>query len=606
LSSFVFNSYAMCFQNPAVKAVASSSSDVEPSPGRLRTAKAAKGKTSAANLEDFIPEDGDLTEQAPGAKRAAEEEMLVVGGGDGDGPSATAASPKVASKATPKVTTKATPKATPKVTPKGTPRRIPQRAMPPPEYDEEEEEGLSASDAEENEANTASTVITVKKTIKTEEEKQAERVRKVQMGRPWNWGKKTTLVYERKEKTVGKKDEDGEDATPKQTETLIITNKAKPGAARKKVVRTIKKKEDDDEPPPVVLASEDGAIISADALEMNDAMGGTVQVQVVSQDEEGEMDIEENGMSTPQAPRKPKMPPMSAPPKVSVAKLKKIEDIPCQICDSKVGDYEALLRHIKKNHMDVDGVDDYLEEVQMEMQVECPVCNVAVESQTALTMHIERQHSHIGTEIRCEPCNKTYKSPASLKNHIRAQHTQRRRFECHVCSATFTETRSLREHVNCVHETTETFDCEICGKTFLTKGRLRRHKYIHQGFRHYCEYCNKGFHLRDNMNKHVEIMHEQRFGKRFQCNYCGKAFTVKGNLQQHILGVHLRKSLYECPICNEGFKRKTAMLEHMKAHARTKSEPTASMVEVVDPAMEAKVDEDASSGEEDYDYVEFD
>ena len=598
-------SFFFPFQNPAVEAV-KDGSEVEPSPGRLRTAKQSRGSAPAANLEDFIPQDGDNVEKTP-KKGSAEEEVLVVGKGKTVGTPVTR--PRAARSAS-----------------KSPQKRVVQRQ--PVELEEDDEVDDEEDEEEEMDPNnTASTVITVKKTIKSEGAKQAERMRKVQMGRPWNWGKKTTLVYERKEKSLGKK-EDEDDGTPKQTETLVIKNRVgrTPMSAQKmgKMVggsRVIKvKKSEDDQSSPVVLASEDGAIISADALEMGDNMGGTVQVQVVSQEgengkENGE-DMMKSGegdyMSTPQVSRKPKMAPMSAPPKVSVAKLKKIEDIPCQICDTKVGDYELLLKHIKKSHMDVDGVDDYLEEVQMEMQVECPVCNVAVESQSALTIHIERQHSHIGTEIRCEPCNKTYKSPASLKNHIRAQHTQRRRYECHVCSATFTETRSLREHVNCVHETTETFDCEICGKTFLTKGRLRRHRYIHQGFRHYCEYCNKGFHLRDNMNKHVEIMHEQRYGKRFQCNYCGKAFTVKGNLQQHILGVHLRKSLYECPICNEGFKRKSSMLEHMKAHARTKVEPesAASMVEVVEPGAEgaeaAKAQQDLSSGEEDYDYVEFD
>lgn len=499
------------------------------------------------------------------------------------------------------------------------------------------------------------------------------------MGRPWNWGKKTTLVYERKEKTFGKKGEgaaEDEQQIHRQTETLIIRNKSGKGPVsaqdiadgigeasrpgKTQIVKIVNPGPDGDgadpDMPPIVLASEDGAIISADALELTDAMGGTVQVQVISQEgEDGQLGtqvleiaptIKSDG-AMPAALKTPKMKsikrfdtPMSAPAKICTAKLKPVEEIPCQICDVYVGDYEQLLKHVKKHHMDVDGVDDYLEEVQMEMQVECPVCNIAVESQTALTVHIERQHSHIGTEIRCEPCNKTYKSAASLKNHIRQQHTARKRFECHVCSATFTETRSLREHINCVHETTETFDCDVCGKTFLTKGRLRRHKYIHGGFRHFCEYCNKGFHLRDNMNKHVEIMHEQKYGKRFQCNYCGKAFTVKGNLQQHILGVHLKKSLYECPICNEGFKRKSMMLDHMKTHARTKVEPGtedgidgidgietvdaaelailhAKAAAAVDPmdsiegipvAMPGTVDdgEGETSGEEDYDYVEFD
>lgn len=579
---------------------------MEPSPGRLRTAKRAKGNTPAANLEDFIPEEGDLKEQQS-VKASDSNEVLVVN------PSAESDAP---APATPVTRSKRLVTATP----------VQQKEVIQQEAEVAAEESYDEEESTDEEK-AASTVITVKRALKSERQKQADRMRKVQMGRPWNWGKKTTLMYERKEKSFAKKEE--EDTQPKQTETLIIKNTARHGhtpakkhrsigrrmsrKSTKLIQATTKNVDHDPEMPPIVLASEDGAIISADALELSDTMGGTVQVQVVNQQDDEKEDNAEvveirpmkhsEGMLTPQQPKKAKLPPTSAPPKVSLMKFRPIEDVPCQICDAKVSNHESLLRHIKKIHMDVDGVEDYLEEVQMEMQVECPVCNVALESQSALYIHMDQQHSQVG-DVRCDPCNKSYKNVASLKNHIRQQHTTRRRYECHVCSATFTETRSLREHVNCVHETTETFDCGICGKTFLTKGRLRRHKYIHQGYRHYCEYCNKGFHLKDNMNKHVEIMHEQKFGKRFQCNYCGKAFTVKGNLQQHILGVHLRKSLYECPICNEGFKRKLVMLDHMKSHARPKQEPGASMVEVVNPAK--GINEGDTSGEEDYDYVEFD
>ena len=256
--------------------------------------------------------------------------------------------------------------------------------------------------------------------------------------------------------------------------------------------------------------------------------------------------------------------------------------VQCRFCQVKVKDYGYLFRHVKKLHRDKGPeMKQHLEEIRPLMRTPCPICHKMVSSISNISSHIKQCHATKESAVLCPICKKTYKTTVSLRQHLRQCHQpQQHRFFCHLCSANFTEKRSLKEHINCSHETTQVFQCDDCGKSFLTKGRLRRHKYIHGDFRHRCSYCNKGFHLKDNMNKHIEIVHEKTQGKRFKCPHCDKKFTVKGNMTQHVMGVHLKQFQYTCPQCQTGFRRKKDMLSHMLKHGD--AAPDASMLGEMD------------------------
>ena len=242
--------------------------------------------------------------------------------------------------------------------------------------------------------------------------------------------------------------------------------------------------------------------------------------------------------------------------------------VQCHFCQVKVKDYGYLFRHVKKLHRNKGAeMQRHLEEIRPLMRTPCPICHKMVSSISNISSHIKQCHASKDSQVLCPICKKTYKTTVSLRQHLRQCHQpQQQRFFCSLCSANFTEKRSLKEHINCSHETTQVFQCDECGKSFLTKGRLRRHKYIHGEFRHKCSYCSKGFHLKDNMNKHIEIVHEKIQGKRFGCPHCDKRFTVKGNMTQHVMGVHLKQFQYTCPQCQTGFRRKKDMLTHMIKH----------------------------------------
>ena len=250
-----------------------------------------------------------------------------------------------------------------------------------------------------------------------------------------------------------------------------------------------------------------------------------------------------------------------------------IQKAQCMVCGKTLLNYSYLYRHVRHFHKDIQDVDQYLEEIRPLMKVPCPLCGKEISSISNMSSHVQQCHPDRPEPFKCQVCGGFYKTRISLKHHMASQHTPgRKRFPCKYCGNIFTESRSLREHVNCTHETTEVFSCEVCHKTFLTRGRLRRHMYIHGEFRLFCKYCGKGFHLKDNMNKHIDLVHEKKNQSRFKCEYCSKAFNVKGNLMQHINGVHLKTLPYRCPICDQGFRKKGDMLVHMRQHAVKKQD----------------------------------
>ena len=51
-----------------------------------------------------------------------------------------------------------------------------------------------------------------------------------------------------------------------------------------------------------------------------------------------------------------------------------------------------------------------------------------------------------------------------------------------------------------------------------------------------CDFCDKNFSFKGNLNKHIKSVHEGK--KPFKCKVCDKCFSVKCNLNSHIESVH--------------------------------------------------------------------
>lgn len=58
---------------------------------------------------------------------------------------------------------------------------------------------------------------------------------------------------------------------------------------------------------------------------------------------------------------------------------------------------------------------------------------------------------------------------------------------------------------------------------------------------------------------------------RWTCRQCGRTFCSPNSMRRHIDSVHIKLTLFRCPVCNGTYSRKDSWRAHMKAkHGITK------------------------------------
>ena len=128
------------------------------------------------------------------------------------------------------------------------------------------------------------------------------------------------------------------------------------------------------------------------------------------------------------------------------------------------------------------------------------------------------------------------------------------------------------------------FNCEECGKAFARKENLKKHMKVHEGGKtrpgdYICEDCGKGFDKKEYLIKHM-IVHEGK--KEYKCEYCDKSFSIADNLMKHINTVHLdkfeqtqRKTAFSCTQCEFECIQMDQLKDHINSiHGQSKKEET--------------------------------
>ena len=56
-----------------------------------------------------------------------------------------------------------------------------------------------------------------------------------------------------------------------------------------------------------------------------------------------------------------------------------------------------------------------------------------------------------------------------------------------------------------------------------------------------CDRCGAKFPLKQNLNRHIEAVHEGK--KPFKCDKCDVCFTQKSSMRTHISKIHAKKKM---------------------------------------------------------------
>ncbi|XP_064593732.1 myc-associated zinc finger protein [Zonotrichia leucophrys gambelii] len=105
--------------------------------------------------------------------------------------------------------------------------------------------------------------------------------------------------------------------------------------------------------------------------------------------------------------------------------------------------------------------------------------------------------------------------------------------------------------------------CDTCGKAFRDVYHLKRHRLSHTDERPFqCPVCQQRFKRKDRMASHVRS-HQGHVHKPYACGHCGKSFSRPDHLNSHVRQVHSTERPFKCQTCEAAF----ATRDRLRAHA---------------------------------------
>ncbi|OXA38753.1 Zinc finger protein 93 [Folsomia candida] len=194
-------------------------------------------------------------------------------------------------------------------------------------------------------------------------------------------------------------------------------------------------------------------------------------------------------------------------------------------------------------------------------------------------------------------CTPTFRTPLHERSH-----TGEKPEKCSLCEAAFAKKMTLQRHMIRDHSSTISTaqnTCLICGKRFHLRCDLNLHLDQHEGrYQVKCDTCGLMFLNAKTLLAHGDKMHGKdliicdEYGRSFtstqtlqehkrihtavkkhKCETCGARFRRADVLTKHIL-THTDERPYPCPNCKKVFKAKADLLRHVKVvHTQATSLP---------------------------------
>ncbi|KAI3353957.1 hypothetical protein L3Q82_018450 [Scortum barcoo] len=163
-----------------------------------------------------------------------------------------------------------------------------------------------------------------------------------------------------------------------------------------------------------------------------------------------------------------------------------------------------------------------------------------------------------------------------LERKRRRELYKEKRFFCELCNKGFHQKHQLRKHVSC-H--LKPFPCSSCDKGFYKAKSLQKHLLTHQ-LREaqendpdkllHCDQCDRKFRLLRQLRLHQA---SHRLEKTpLKCQICNRTFTSASALRYHEVS-HAQVKPFMCDVCGKGFTRKKSLREHQTVHTGARPYP---------------------------------
>ncbi|XP_035904468.1 zinc finger protein 26-like [Anopheles stephensi] len=248
----------------------------------------------------------------------------------------------------------------------------------------------------------------------------------------------------------------------------------------------------------------------------------------------------------------------------------------CEICLMPVENFSYLQVHYRRVH----GTKGYIRCCEKQFYrrfqlldhiaahqgtIKCEICQKSYKSSRYLAVHMMKSHSREEDRpFKCGKCHQSFHKEHLLKAH-QANHLSEK---CPICEKVVSSKYALKTHVTHMHGSDSNQICDVCGKEFRTKLAMERHINEHRGLevvqKVQCNVCQRWFHGKYNLRKHVRFMHNEQ-GQVFRCDLCPHESPNSRALLDHKKRVHVVER-FECELCGKRFKRKLYLREHIASH----------------------------------------
>ena len=234
----------------------------------------------------------------------------------------------------------------------------------------------------------------------------------------------------------------------------------------------------------------------------------------------------------------------------------------CEFCEARLASRYHYDKHVRKHQ----------KPLASSGHLYCDKCGEGpFAAESLLRSHIELHQK----EVVCthEGCDRVLINNVKLREHLLMEHriiwskevaVNPKDFLCVHCGKEFASKYYLKMHIQGTHEGVPSkYVCTECGADCKSKPAFENHTALHSEPTVPCPECDKKFHTKSYLLRHIKTSHTPDDRKRYQCSICPKGFNSKDSLTGH-LNWHNGLKPFQCTFCDISFADKSNLRAHEK------------------------------------------